>query len=194
MASGTPYTNGKNGGMSVITPLIAMISLFASIGVAFWTNAKGDVNFVKAELREDLRRSEERYELQFKLIREDLKLLETKAQHDEFAARLDKTADITRDEINRIRADQVSRSEHIQHWSEQSERMNALNARIKDIVTEQAIVNDGMRKEFGGTWTAGDQMKNLQDQIKQLQQRLDVLRVNVTTSPTGSAGSLAPTH
>lgn len=185
MAGQSPYTNGKNGGAGVVTPIIAMISLFASIGVAFWTNAKGDVTSVKAELREDLRRSEERYEREFKIIRQDAKTYMSRDQQSEFSARIDKTVDILRDEINKLRADQVSRSEHVQHWAEITERLNALNARLKDITADQMIVNDNMRKEFGSTYTASDQMKNLQDQIKQLQQRLDGLRVggNISLSP-----------
>lgn len=64
-------------------------------------------------------------------------------------------------ELATIRSDMVSRSEHQTHWNETNDRLNALSARLND-----------MQREFGANYTIGDQIKNLQDQIKILQAQI----------------------
>lgn len=178
------YRNGNN----TMPTAIAALAMLVGLGGLFWqaANPKGDLQSVRYDMREDIKRAEERIDREINQIKWDINnKAMTIAQHNEFASRIDKAADILRDEINRIRADQVTRSEHQQHWNEQTERMNALNQRLKDIAMEQNAANDSMRKEFGSTFTAADQMKNLQDQIKTLQNQFNTMsRGSAPIAPT----------
>jgi chromosome segregation ATPase len=186
--------NGKSGGNNlngVLTPVIAAVSLAASIGVAFWTNSKGDVASVKQELREDIRNSEDRVMREIGVLRE---LIQTKVvykdEYREFMFRVDKLNDIYKDQIKAMQADLVPRSEHMQHWAEFTDRLNALNISLQQERQERSSSINDMRKEFGGTYTASDQLKNLQDQIKQLNGRLDAFQRPpnaATVTPTPSA-------
>jgi SMC interacting uncharacterized protein involved in chromosome segregation len=148
------------------------------LGAAFWqaANPKGDLNQVKSELRDDLVQTESRIEKNISDVKylADNKLL-AKDEHDEFVVRINKDIDVLRDEINRIRNDIVSRSEHQQHWTDIDERIAAVRQTLNDFMRDQTAANDEMRKEFGGTYTAGDQLKNLQEQIKAMQSRLDTV-------------------
>jgi len=212
--STTPYRNGNSSNANIT----AWAAIAISVGLAFFNavnpksdvqqiktdyqadirqakiDLQGEIRQVKQDLREDVKHLEERWERELSQIKWDInnKVL-TISQHNEFASRIEKAADVLRDEINRIRIDQVSRSEHLQHWSETTERLNALNLRIKDVSTEQNLVNESMRKEFGSTFTAGDQMKNLQDQIKTLQNRLDAITRSTGTSVPSLTPHLSPT-
>lgn len=185
MASGEmqPYYqngNGKSGlnGNSVqfVTSIAAFLSLFASVGLALWTNAKGDVNTVKAELRDDIKQQELRVNNEIAVLRNTIenKLLTT-GEYKEFVIRMDKLAESNKEDIRSIRQELVPRSEHAQHWAEFTDRVNSLRFALDQERQERATSNADIRKEFGSTFTAGDQMKNLQDQIKQLQARIDQL-------------------
>ncbi len=169
----------KNGN-GVSTPArseaLAWAAVVVSLGMAFWSvaNPKGDVATVKEDLHREVSRLDAEI-LRVKRYSSDKTL--TKDEHVEFVRRTDKGIDTLRDEINRIRADQVTRSEHQQHWSETSARIDG----VRDInlalrkETFDAIAN--LQKETGGQYTIGDQLKNLQDQLKLLTSRLDSMRL-----------------
>ena len=182
MTTSPDGADGKNGGgngnLNVLLFAVTALSLLLSLGAAFWqaANPKGDLNQVKSELRDDLVQTESRAEKNVSDVKDiaQNKLL-TKDEHVEFVIRINKDLDVLRDEINRIRSDIVSRSEHQQHWNDIDERIAAVRQTLNDFTRDQAAANDEMRKEFGGTYTAGDQLKNLQEQIKSMQSRLDMV-------------------
>ena len=179
-------TNGKNGNWATgLAAVVAGLSFFVSLATAFFqaANPKGDITSIRYEVRDDVRRSDERYDRELSVLRTSVDGKLGMDVHKEFATRKDRDTDVLRDEINRIRADQVPRSEHQQHWSEIADRMTAFRTALADARQEQALINSEMRKEFGSTFTAGDQMKNLQDQIKTLQQRLDVVSRQISAIP-----------
>jgi chromosome segregation ATPase len=186
-----PYNkNGQQQNTQFITTIAAFLSLFASVGLALWTNAKGDVTSVKAELREDIRRAEERMDTLIGVLRGDIAVIRSnqedkmlsKAEHKEFVTRVDGMLAQIRDDIKLIRADLVPRSEHAQHWADVTDRLNALRIALEQERQERVAVYADFRKEFGSTYTAGDQMKNLQDQIKLLSGRLDALSMSHNNS------------
>lgn len=84
---------------------------------------------------------------------------------------LDDRADVRRQfdvalaDINAIRSDLVSRSEHQTHWTEFTARLDALSVRINDV-----------QKEFGSNFTLGDA-------VKELQRRVSELTVSAPVSP-----------
>lgn len=90
------------------------------------------------------------------------------AVHNEFKARIDQRIDSLREnalrelgridgEIGALRGDMVSRSEHQTHWSETSDRINSLSARITDL-----------QHTFGADYTIGDRIKALQTEVAEL--------------------------
>jgi hypothetical protein len=86
-------------------------------------------------------------------------------EHDEFKFRIDqRLKDVVDGQISLIISDiiklkdqQVTRAEHIQHWNESAERFNALTARLNEL-----------QKDFNGSYNLGDQIKNLQKQLDDL--------------------------
>lgn len=176
--------NGDQKTFNTLTLLLAGFSTLMSLGFAFYTlaNPKGDVLLIRQESREDLHREVNRLDseiLRFK----DLSVAKflTLAEHKEFVQRADKSADNLRDELNRIRSDQVTRSEHIQHWAEIASRIDAVRDLNNQLRRENLDSLTELRKELGGQYTLGDQLKNLQDQIKNLSTRIDV--VNKMSKP-----------
>jgi hypothetical protein len=178
MTTSPDGTNGKNGNLNVLLFAVTALSLLLSFATAFWqaANPKGDLNQVRSELRDDLVQTESRIEKNISDVKylAENKLL-AKDEHVEFVVRMNKDVDVLRDEINRIRNDLVSRSEHQQHWAGIDERIAGNRQAMSDFIRDQTHANDEMRKEFGTTYTAGDQLKNLQEQIKTLQSRLDIV-------------------
>jgi hypothetical protein len=182
MTTSPEGANGKNGSgssnLNVLLFAVTALSLLLSLATAFWqaANPKGDLTQVKSELRDDLVQTESRVEKNVSDVKDiEQKKLLSKGEHVEFVIRVNKDIDVLRDEINRIRNDIVSRSEHQQHWMDIDERIGAVRQTLSDFMRDQTAANDEMRKEFGGTYTAGDQLKNLQEQIKAMQSRLDMV-------------------
>lgn len=64
-------------------------------------------------------------------------------------------------ELERLRADMVSRSEHQEHWRETDLRIGALQAEVSDLV-----------KSVNSIHNPGDAFKDVQAQIKELRDRL----------------------
>lgn len=186
-----PLANGNGNDQktfNTLTIILAGFSTLMSLGFAFYTlaNPKGDVLLIRQESREDLHREVSRLDseiLRFKDL-SAAKFL-TLAEHKEFVQRADKTGDNLREEINRIRSDQVTRSEHIQHWGEIASRIDAVRDLNNQLRRENQDSMSDIRKELGGQYTLGDQLKNLQDQIKNLSSRLDGVKMSKpsTTSP-----------
>ena len=178
MTASPDGTNGKNSNLNVLLFAVTALSLLLSLATAFWqaANPKGDLTEVKSELRDDLAQTKSRIDKNISEVKylEDNKLL-AKDEHEQLVIRINKDIDILRDEINRIRNDIVSRSEHEQHWADIEDRIATIHKAMSDFIRDQTATNDEMRKEFGGTYTAGDQLKNLQEQIKAMQLRLDVV-------------------
>jgi chromosome segregation ATPase len=195
----TEMENGKNGNgngnggdqktFNTLSLIIAGLSLLMSLVFAFYTtaNPKGDVLLIRQESREDLHREMTRVDadiLRVKSFASDRLL--SKTEHEEFARRMDKSTDNLREELNRVRADQVTRSEHIQHWTETTSRIDAVRDLNNQLRRENQEALSDLRKEIGGQYTLGDQIKNLQDQIKNLASRLDAVKVTkplVTSVP-----------
>jgi hypothetical protein len=178
MTASPDGTNGKNSNLNVLLFAVTALSLLLSLGAAFWqaANPKGDLNQVKSELRDDLIKIESRIDKSISDVKyvTDNKMI-SKDEHVEFALRLNKDIDVLRDEINRLRNDLVSRSEHAQHWADTEDRIATIHKAMSDFIRDQTATNDEMRKEFGGTYTAGDQLRNLQEQIKAMQLRVDIV-------------------
>ena len=178
MTTSPDGTNGKNGNLNVLLFAVTALSLLLSLATAFWqaANPKGDLTQVKSDLRDDLAQTKSRINKNISDAKylEENKLL-AKDEQDEFVVRINKDIDVLRDEINRIRNDIVSRSEHQQHWADIEDRIATIHKAMSEFIRDQTATNDEMRKEFGGTYTAGDQLKNLQEQIKAMQLRLDMV-------------------
>jgi len=66
-------------------------------------------------------------------------------------------------EVKTMRADLVSRSEHMTHWENTEMAQRRLSDRI-----------EAVQKEISGAYSIGDQLKNLQTQIEQLRERQGV--------------------
>lgn len=155
-------SNGKNGSGTIVSWVaiaFAIISAFLTVA-----NPRGDVKDAKAEMREDLRHSEEQTEKQFEQLKHAIAERETLAQHAEFASRMTDQANTFRDDIRAIRLDLVPRSEHQQHWNEVNDRI----ATVRDSVAD-------VRKDVQAIAPPADRFKSLEAQIVVLQNRLDML-------------------
>jgi predicted RNase H-like nuclease (RuvC/YqgF family) len=88
----------------------------------------------------------------------------TKEEHVEFKLRVDKTIEGLQTEISSLRAEvsylrdnQVTRQEHVTHWDQIKENFFTMSGQI-----------DSLRKDFGGQYTVGEEIKQLQGQINDL--------------------------
>lgn len=162
MAEGAAQKNGSSFGVNVV-PWIAVA---LSIGSAFWAvaNPRDDIKSLKAEMREDLRHSEELTEKQFELLKRAIGERETLAQHNEFAVRMVDQANTLHEDIKTIRSDLVPRLEHQQHWNEINDRINA----VRDSINE-------VRKDLLSIAPPADRFKSLEAQLTAMQNRLDML-------------------
>lgn len=88
----------------------------------------------------------------------------TKEEHSEFKLRVDKTIDGLQAEISSLKSEaaylrdnQVTRQEHVTHWDQIKENFATMSGQI-----------DSLRKDFGGQYTVGEEIKQLQGQINDL--------------------------
>lgn len=78
-------------------------------------------------------------------------------RHDNFVAEARRMVDGLTVDLRTLSGNLVSRDENKAHWSEIDERMLGMSNRINDI-----------QKEYGASFTVGDQLKNLQAQLDQM--------------------------
>lgn len=160
-------TPPKNGTTALnIVPWVAVV---LSLGSAFWAvaNPRDDIKTLKAEMREDLRHSEELAEKQIEMLKHALADRETLAQHIEFANRMLDQANTFKEDIRSIRSDLVPRTEHQQHWNEVNDRISTVRDSINDV-----------RKDLVSIAPPADRFKSMEAQITALQNRFDMLSRN----------------
>jgi hypothetical protein len=147
------YTNGSKAASSNV---ISYFAIGVSIVVAFWSvaNPRDDIKSMRIEAQEQLRQVKGDFQADLNNITKDMKLLLTKDEHREFVLRTDKDIARIDAQTNDLRNRQVSREEHIQHWGEIDDKHNSLRQQVYEL-----------RKDFVGTYTVGDQIKNIQKQI-----------------------------
>jgi predicted RNase H-like nuclease (RuvC/YqgF family) len=182
--------NGNGRQSSVVVNNVAAwlgitIAVLTSIGTAFWTvaNPRDDIKLVRDEIHqsEDRQRSDfgaiihrldeevrDRdssvriyVDKNFDRIDKELLTRETLREHETFVKSVDNLFMNLRSELDKVRADQVSRSEHIEHWREIDAQISNLRASITSL-----------RDDYTKTYSAGDQIKNLQDQITELRKTI----------------------
>lgn len=93
-----------------------------------------------------------------------IETLETKVETRETHEEALRTDGMLRQDVRDIRSDLVTRSEHQTHWADIDSRETALSNRITSV-----------QHDFGSSYTLGDQMKELQTQIRSIEQRLSAL-------------------
>jgi hypothetical protein len=183
--------NGNGNGNWVAIGVI--VSIVLAIGGAFISilNPRNDMESLKREFREDIeslrrqtRMDDARIEAEILRVKNysSEKLL-TKDEHQEFVRRTDLGIANARDEINRIRADQVTRAEHIQHWDEIKARIDTVRETGLQLRKDTFDSINSLQKEVGGQYTIGDQIKNLQDQLKAINDKMLMLGNNRPTIP-----------
>ncbi len=176
--------NGNGKGSSQYVPWVAVI---ISIAAGFWSvaNPRDDIKQERAERLEGIRLAKTDMEVLLRRIDDEIlrnakfsseKYL-TKEEHLEFKTGIKEAASSLRDELNRMRGDQVTRSEHQQHWAETAARIDGVRELNVQLRKETFDSISALAKETGGQYTVGDQIKNLQDQLKLLNGRLDQLRM-----------------
>jgi hypothetical protein len=131
-AAQQPYRNGA---------MVPWIAVAVSIAGAFWQVANP---------RDDIQRLRSDFQAQ---VNERL----TRDVHLEFASRKDKDTDRLQAQVDSIRGDLVSRSEHQQHWNEINDRISALREQVAEL-----------RRDFSGSYNVGKQLENLQRQVDDL--------------------------
>lgn len=176
------HTNGR----FASTQIVPWVAVVISIAAGFWAvaNPRDDIKSERIERLEGIHQAKTDIEALLHRIDEEIlrvkgfasdKLL-SKDEHREFVRRADKSLDTLKGEIDRIRGDQVTRSEHQQHWAETAARIDGvrdLNVQLRK-ETFDAIAT--LQKDVGGQFTVGDQIKSLTAQIADLNRRLDMVR------------------
>lgn len=161
-------TNGySSNGINNYMPLAGiLLSLFISLGSAFWTvaNPRDDIKSIKAD-------SEYRLE---NLRREVQANYMTIAEYREYRDRKDKDTERLDRSIQTIQSDLVSRSEHKQHWDEQNDKVNALRDQLIQL-----------QKDFGGSWNIGKQLDLIQREIDEMRTAGGLPPARRTATPTG---------
>jgi len=164
------YTNGK----AASSNIISYFAIGVSIVVAFWSvaNPRDDIKSLRLEAQEQQRQLKGDLQAEINSIVKDTKFVLSKDEHREFVLRMDRDISRLEFQVNDIRNKQVSREEHTQHWNEIDDKHNSLRQQVYDL-----------RKDFVGTYTVGDQIKNIQKQIDDMRGRRPAAVVVPATPP-----------
>jgi chromosome segregation ATPase len=167
-----PPRNGNgNGSTNVNNGLVSWAAVILAIFSAFWAvaNPRDDIKTLKSDEQTQL--TDFRHEVAATYT--------ALVEHREFAKRLEEDVVKLQIQITELRKDQVSRSEHQQHWSDQTERINAVNAALGEL-----------RSQFVGSYNIGKQLDSLQKQLDQMRDAMTIKPMNLqaptSTPPTKS--------
>lgn len=131
--------NGNGGARGYWITIGGAIAAFAAIGTAIVAPIYSSVADLRTEIGTISRDNVSRNEH-----------LEFKQHIDDKIVTLDR-------EVSRIQVSLVPREEHATHWAEFEARLGELSVRITEV-----------QKEFGGNFTLGDALKDLQRQVSEL--------------------------
>jgi hypothetical protein len=200
-------SSGRNGVSNTWVIVIMAVTVLLTLSQFFWSLAsprddikqiRGDmevnINRVQTNLTTEISKNEKEIETINRTL-DDMRSLGRNAleslrketisvrEHDEFAKRED-----TRFEENQKRNDTqfaeiilqvhkledgiVSRPEHIQHWNETDERFRAVTTALNEL-----------RKDTLGTYTVGDQLKQMQHEIDEIHASMTGTTVHLNSSP-----------
>lgn len=157
--------NGSSG--SNKDQMVSWIAVGIAIFSAFWAvaNPRDDIKQLKADEQNAL--TDFRHEV--------AGTYETLMQHAEFAKRKDGDTDRMEKQIVAIQADLVSRSEHQQHWAEQSEKVAVLRDQVNELY-----------KELNGSANIGKVLDNIQTRVNTLSDILIGLQSASRRPPTSA--------
>ena len=163
--------NGNGYGGSQIFPIIAIMISIVSPIVVFALSA---INPQADMKQERVDRSEAIRQVRMDIDRE-IKALVTRDMYGAYLIANDKQVDLLRAGVIEMRRGMVSREEHVQHWKEIDDK----NSNNREQIME-------LRRDFTGTYSIGDQLKNLQKQVDDLRAR------STTMAPRGSTVVVPP--
>lgn len=167
--NGRTVANGNGNGYvgSQVVPWVAVFITFIGIG---WNviNPRDDMKQERVDRAEAIR--------QLRMdIESELKAMVSRDMYGAYLIANDKQVDLLRSGVIEMRRGMVSREEHIQHWKEIDDK----NANNREQIME-------LRRDFTGTYSIGDQLKNLQKQVDDLRSR------SPTMAPRGSTVVVPP--
>jgi DNA repair exonuclease SbcCD ATPase subunit len=186
-----PMAEGKNG-TSTWQIVIMAGAVMLTLASQFWTlaNPRDDIRTVRVdnqqamdrlekELTQLITKNEKRIdEVQHQLetavetINKHLeKSVVGRMEHEEFVHREDARLNTLENQSAKMQDNLVTRAEHQTHWNESDQKFTVLNNRLDQLI-----------QAFTGTFTIGDQLKNLQKEIDDL--RVATSGVHSTLVPT----------
>lgn len=186
-----PSQNGYRNGNSWLWPVLVAAAFAAMTGLlqAFWSNVWSNVNTELARVQAQLDQLAKKNELHAADLNQ---LFVPRPETDEYHRRVDDKIRALNDKIgiedaatrrarDQVRQIYLSKETFDSNHQFITREMERLNSRI-----------DEMRRDFGSSYTLGDKIKEIQDQLKLLQEQIAQNRVATQrrqTPPPGDGAS-----